>query len=180
MSSKRSRVHPRFKTKYRVGNWPAYDRGLVDRGDLTIWISIDATDGGRPRPSGVRGGQRRFSDTAIETALTLRLLFRLPLRQTEGFLRSLFALIGLDLEVPDHTTLSRRAGTLDVPLHHHAIRGSIHLVIDSSGLSIVGEGEWAAAKHGGRGKRGGACHRLRDARLATVVTTGHPGGVNAP
>ena len=54
MSSKRSRVHPRFKTKYRVGNWPAYDRGLVDRGDLTIWISIDAIDGWRPRPSGVR------------------------------------------------------------------------------------------------------------------------------
>ncbi len=92
MSSKRSRVHPRFKSKYRVGNWPEYDLGLVARGDLTVWISADAVDGWRPRPSGVRGGQRRFSDVAIEAALTLRLLFRLPLRQTEGFLRSLFAL----------------------------------------------------------------------------------------
>ena len=92
MSSKRSRVHPKFKTKYRVGNWHEYDRGLVRRGDLTLWISQDAIGAWRPRPSGARGGQRRFSDTAIETALTLRLLFHLPLRQTEGFLRSLFAL----------------------------------------------------------------------------------------
>ncbi len=109
MSSKRSRVHPKYKTKYHVRNWPAYDSGLVRRGDLTLWMSPEAIDAWKPEPSGVRGGQRRFSDTAIETALTLRLLFHLPLRQTEGFLGSLFTLMGLDLEVPDHTTLSRRA-----------------------------------------------------------------------
>ena len=154
MSSKRSRVHPKFKTKYQVGNWPDYDRGLVRRSDLTLWISPEAIDAWKPRPSGSRGGQRRFSDTAIETALTLRLVFHLPLRQTEGFLGSVFALMGLDLDVPDHTTLSRRARGLDVQLRRHAVSGPIHLVIDSTGLSIVGEGEWAAAKHGGRGKRG--------------------------
>ncbi len=154
MSSKRSRVHPTFKTKYRVGNWPEYDRGLVDRGDLTVWISHEAIDGWRATPSGARGGQRRFSDTAIKTALTLRLVLHLPLRQTEGFLRSLFVLMDLDLDAPDHTTLSRRARTLDVQLRRPASTGPIHLVIDSSGLSIVGEGEWAAAKHGARGKRG--------------------------
>jgi len=91
-------------------------------------------------------------DTAIETALTLRLLFHLPLRQTEGFLRSLLALMDLDLDVPDHTTLSRRARSLDVRLRRRSSSGPIHLVIDSSGLSIVGGGEWAAAKHGARGK----------------------------
>ena len=154
MSSKRSRVHPKYKTKYHVRNWPAYDSGLVRRGDLTLWMSPEAIDAWKPEPSGVRGGQRRFSDTAIETALTLRLLFHLPLRQTEGFLGSLFTLMGLDLEVPDHTTLSRRARSLDVPLLQPATRGPLHLIIDSTGLSVVGEGEWAAAKHGGRGKRG--------------------------
>jgi len=153
MSSKRSRVHPAYKTKYRVTNWPEYDQGLVRRGDLTIWISQDAIDGWQPSPTGTRGGQRRFSDAAIETALTIRLLFHLPLRQTEGFLRSPFVLIGLQLKVPDHTTLSRRAAGLEVRLRHRA-SGPIHLVIDSSGLSIIGQGEWAAAKRGGCGKRG--------------------------
>ena len=86
MSSKRSRVHPTHKTKYRVGNWSASDRGLVARGDLTLWISPEAIAAWKPPCSRARGGQRRFSDTAIETALTLRLLFHLPLRQTEGFL----------------------------------------------------------------------------------------------
>ena len=96
MSSKRSRVHPTYKTKYRVTKWPAYDRGLVDRGDLTLWISQEAIAAWKPRPSGARGGQRRYSDTVIETALTLRLLFRLPLRQTEGFLWSRRALGAAD------------------------------------------------------------------------------------
>jgi len=154
MSSKRSRVHPKFKTKYRVGNWQEYDAGLVDRGDLTVWISEEAIDSWKPKATRERGGQRRFSDTAIETALTLRLVFHLPLRQTEGLLRSLFALMDLDLDAPDHTTLSRRARTPDVQLRRPASPGPIHLVIDSSGLSFVGEGEWAAAKHGARGKRG--------------------------
>ncbi len=154
MPTKRSRVHPTYKTKYRVTNWSEYDRGLVDRGDLTLWISQEAIDAWHPERSGARGGQRRYSDAAIQTALTLRLLFRLPLRQTEGFLRSLLELIGVDLDVPDHTTLSRRAQRLDLHLDCPPSRGPVHLILDSTGLSIVGEGEWAAAKYGGRGKRG--------------------------
>ncbi len=85
----KSRVHPKYKTKYRVANWPEYQRGLVQRGDVTVWMSPDAIATWRPRPDGRRGGQRRYSDLAIETALTLRLVFGLPLRQTEGFLGSL-------------------------------------------------------------------------------------------
>ena len=77
----RSRAHPKYKTKYRVSNWAEYDRALVQRGDITLWISTDAMDAWKPAPSGRRGGQRKFSDHTIETALMLRLVFKLPLRQ---------------------------------------------------------------------------------------------------
>jgi len=150
----KSRIHPKYKTKYRVGNWAEYDRALVQRGDITLWISTDAMDAWKPAPSGRRGGQKKFSDHAIETALTLRLVFKLPLRQAEGFLRSLLSLMGVDLEAPDHTTLSRRSQHLDVDFHLVPANEPIHLIVDSTGLSIIGEGEWAAAKHGGKGKRG--------------------------
>ncbi len=143
----KSRVHPKYKTKYRVGNWPEYERALVQRGDITLWISADAIDAWMPAPSGRRGGQRKFSDLAIETALTLRLVFKLPLRQTEGFLRSLLFLMDVDLDVPDHTTLSRRSMHLDVELHRVHAKEPIHLIVDSTGLSMVGEGEWAAVNH---------------------------------
>ena len=85
-----SKVHPTYKTKYRVANWPAYNRVLVRRGDVTLWLSSEAIAAWTPSRSGRRGGQRRYSDLAIETALTLRLLYHLPLRQAEGFLHALF------------------------------------------------------------------------------------------
>ena len=103
---------------------------------------------------GTRGGQRQYSDLAIETALTLQLIFHLPLRQTEGFLTSIFRMLGLDLSAPDHTTLSRRGQHLDLPLRRAPAGAGLHLLVDSTGLSIVGEGERAAVKHGGRGRRG--------------------------
>jgi hypothetical protein len=150
----KSRVHPKYKTKYRVGNWAEYDRALVQRGDITLWISTDATDAWKGEPSGRRGGQRKFSDHAVETALTLRLVFKLPLRQAEGFLRSVLSLMDVDLEAPDHTTLSRRSQRLNVQLAIITTDRPLHLIVDSTGLSIVGEGEWAAVKYGGRGRRG--------------------------
>ncbi len=97
------------------------------------------------RPTRRRGGQRKYSDVAIETALTLRILLHLPLRQTEGFLRSIFELLNLTLDVPDHTTMSRRSARLAVPLRSQPSNGAINLVTDSSGLAIFGEGQWAAA-----------------------------------
>ena len=84
-------MHPKYKNKYRVGNWPVYEQALVQRGDVTFWLSADAIDAWKPTPSGRPGGPRRFSDLAIETAMTLRLVFGLPLRQAEGFLRSVLA-----------------------------------------------------------------------------------------
>ncbi|MCP5067636.1 MAG: IS5 family transposase [bacterium] len=154
MSSKRSKVHPTYKTKYRVKNWSAYDRSLVARGDITLWITPEARDAWRPARTGMRGAQPKFSDLAIETALTLRLVFHLPLRQAEGFLRSVLRSMGLDLESPDHTTLSRRGQSLARDLRAVPNQGPIHLLIDSSGLAAFGEGEWAAAKHGAKGRRG--------------------------
>ncbi len=148
-----SRVHPKYKTKYHVSNWAEYDRALVQRGDITLWFSPDAADSWTPGPSGKRGGQQKFSDQAIETALVLRLVFNLRLRQAEGFLRSVLSLMALDLEAPDHTTISRRSQQVDVSLRFAATKGPMHLIVDSTGLSIIGEGEWAAVKHGGRGKR---------------------------
>ena len=106
-------MHPKYKTKYHVANWPEYERSLVQRGDVTLWLSADAIDAWTPRPSGRRGGQRKFSDHAIETALTLRLVFGLPLRQAEGFLRSVLSMMRVDLDLPDHTTLSRRSQHLE-------------------------------------------------------------------
>ena len=150
----KSRVHPKYKTKYHVGNWPEYERALVRRGDITLWLSADAIDAWTPRPSGRRGGQRKFSDQAIETALTLRLVLGLPLRQAEGLLRSVLSVMRVDLDTPDHTTLSRRSQHLAIEFHRVPANEPLHLIVDSSGLSFVGEGEWAAVKHGGRGPRG--------------------------
>ena len=149
-----SKVHPRYKTKYRVANWPAYNQALVRRGDVTVWVSSEAIAAWTPGRSGRRGGQRRYSDLAIETALTLRLLYHLPLRQAEGFLHALFGMMRLDLSAPDSTTLSRRSQHLRRRLRRVPPGEGLHLVLDSTGLSIVGAGEWAAAKHGGRGRRG--------------------------
>ena len=149
-----SKVHPRYKTKYRVANWAAYNQALVRRGDVTVWVSSEAIAAWTPGRSGRRGGQRRYSDLAIETALTLWLLYHLPLRQAEGFLHALFGMMRLDLSAPDSTTLSRRSQHLTRRLRLVPPGEGLHLVLDSTGLSIVGAGEWAAAKHGGRSRRG--------------------------
>ena len=149
-----SKVHPRYKTKYRVANWAAYKQALVRRGDVTVWVSSEAIAAWTPGRSGRRGGRRRYSDLAIETALTLRLLYHLPLRQAEGFLHALFGMMRLDLSAPDSTTLSRRGQHLQRRLRPIPHGEGLHLVLDSTGLSIVGAGEWAAATHGGCGRRG--------------------------
>ena len=150
----KSRVHPKYKTKYRVRNWASYERALIGRGNITIWLSRAAIAAWKPEGTRTRGAPPKYSDLAIETALTLRLLFHLPLRQAEGFLTSLFHLMGLDRRSPDHTTLSRRGQHLNLTLRRVPRRAALHLFIDSTGLSMVGEGEWAAAKHGRRGRRG--------------------------
>ena len=123
----KSRVHPKYKTKYRVRNWASYERALIGRGNITIWLSRTAIAAWKPEGTRTRGAPPKYSDLAIETALTLRLLFHLPLRQAEGFLTSLFHLLGLDLRSPDHTTLSRRGQHLNLTLRRVPRRAALHL-----------------------------------------------------
>ena len=134
-------------------NWPIYEAALRKRGDITVWFDEDAVDAWNAAPSGRPGGQRRYSDLAIVTALTLRLVFHLALRQTEGFVGSLIRVMGLELETPDHTTLCRRSHTVTVPAIAKMHDEPIHLVIDSTGLKMVGDGEWHAHRHKTSNKR---------------------------
>ncbi len=149
----KSKVTPKYKTKYRVRNWAAYEAALRKRGDVTLWFHEDAIDAWNAPLSGRPGGQRRYSDLAIVTALTLRAVFHLPLRQTEGFLASQFRVLRLGLETPDHTTLSRRSGTVEIPAFSRPSHEPLHLAIDSTGLKIMGDGEWHAHKHRTSNKR---------------------------
>ena len=110
-----ARRHHIPKQKHRVTNWAEYDAGLRARGSLTVWFTPEAVAAWAAAPRTTRGGQASYSDLAIATALTLRAVFRLALRQTEGLIGSILQLLDLDLAVPDHSTLSRRAETLKVP-----------------------------------------------------------------
>ena len=149
-----SRRHKFDKAQYRVINWAEYNESLRQRGDLTIWVSEEAQSvWSAPRRTS-RGGQWRYSDLAIETCLTLRTTYRLALRQTQGLMGSIGTLMGLDIRVPDYSTLSRRANGLSIAqAMRQAGSVAVHLVVDSTGLKIFGEGEWLAQKHKIKGIR---------------------------
>jgi hypothetical protein len=146
------RRHHIPKQKHKVTNWRDYDAALRQRGSLTVWFSEEAIAAWRAEPRPTRGGQACYSPLAITTALTLRAVFRLALRQTEGLIGSLVHLLGLDLPVPDHSTLSRRAATLEVPRSQPGTE-PIHLLVDSTGVTLRGAGEWLTEKHGTKTRR---------------------------
>src|ERR1700724_1817038 len=141
------RRHHIPKQQDRVTNWSEYDAALRQRGSLTVWFSEEAIAAWRAEPRTTRGGQPLYSALAIATALTLRTVFRLALRQTEGLIGSVIHLLGLDLAIPDHSTLSRRAETLAVA-RPPSSAGPVHLLVDSTGLKLCGAGEWLVEKHG--------------------------------
>ena len=147
-----ARRHRIPKQRHRVTNWAEYDASLRQRGSLTVWFTEEAITAWRAEPRTTRGGQPPYSALAIRTALTLRAVFRLALRQTEGLIGSILQLLGLDLAVPDHSTLSRRAETLEVP-RLQSRTGPIHLLVDSTGLRLCGPGEWLIEKHGTQRRR---------------------------
>jgi Transposase DDE domain len=147
-----ARRHHIPKQRHRVTNWAAYDAALRQRGSLTVWFTEAAIPAWRAEPRATPGGQPRYSALAILTALTLRAVFRLALRQTEGLIGSILHLLGLDLAVPDHTTLSRRGETLQAPRPRPAGE-PVHLLVDSTGLRLCGPGEWLVEKHGTRTRR---------------------------
>src|SRR6478752_5549259 len=135
------RRHHIPRQTHKVTNWPAYDVSLRQRGSLTIWFTDEAIAAWRAAPRTTRGGQPWYSALAILTALTLRAVFRLALRQTEGLIGSILHLLGLDLAIPDHTTLCRRAETLEVPRPRSRNDGEpVHLLVDSTGLKLCGAG----------------------------------------
>lgn len=136
---------------YKTWNWPAYNEALKRRGSLTIWFDPEmiweATATGR------RSRQQTYSDAAIQTCLSMKVLFGMALRQTTGFVESLLRLVGLDWTVPDFSTLSRRQKTSAVSIPYRGSRGPLHLLVDSTGIKVEGEGEWNARKHGGSKRR---------------------------
>jgi hypothetical protein len=159
------------KQKHRVTNWAEYDAGLRARGSLTVWFTPKAVAAWKAESRTGRGGQPSYSDLAIATALTLRAVFRLALRQTEGLIGSVLRLLGLDLPVPDHSTLSRRAETLEVP-RPKAGRAPVHLLVDSTGLKLCGRGEWLEEKHGTKRRRAWrVLHLATDADSGRIVAS---------
>ncbi|MBP2444296.1 IS5 family transposase [Rhizobium leguminosarum] len=149
------RRHHIGKMKFRVTNWREYEAGLRQRGSLTLWVTPEALIGWRAPRRKTRGGQARYSDLAIETALTLGCVFGMRLRQTEGLLHSLLDLMGLKVPVPDHTTLSRRAQKWEPSARRNRPlpNGPLHVLVDSTGLKVYGAGQWLEEKHGVKSRR---------------------------
>ena len=138
---------------YKTLNWPAYNKALKRRGSLTIWFDPDMVWAARPTDK--RGRQPVYSDAAVQACLTMKVLFGMTLRQTTGFMESLLRLIGQDWDVPDFSTLSRRQKTLAVNIPHRGSQRPLHLLIDSTGIKVEGEGEWT--EEGQQTVRGTVC-----------------------
>lgn len=134
---------------YRIRNWSEYNAGLKQRGSLTFWIDESVLQEWiDPYLSGKRGASNSYSDLAILTMATVKSVYRLAGRQCQGFLESIFELMGIELPVPDHSTLSRRLGKLEVSLPVIPKEGARHVVVDSTGIKVYGEGEWKTRQHG--------------------------------
>jgi hypothetical protein len=141
------------KRRYRIRNWPDYNSALVRRGSLTLWVEQGAVNRWRDTTAPVRRGRRRFySDLAVTCALTLREVYGLPLRATQGLVSSVLRLLGSDLSAPHYSTLSRRAASLEVKLPRLS-KGPLHLAVDSTGVKLYGEGEWKVRLHGADKRR---------------------------
>ncbi len=142
------------KTKYRVRNWSDYNRSLSNRGSLTFWISEELIDNWlTSEPTGTRGRATQYSAAAIVAMASLKFVFHQAGRQTSGLVASIFRLLKVDLSVPDHSTLSRRMAGIEVGLPIKAGAKARHLVVDSSGLKVYGEGEWKVRTHGASKRR---------------------------
>ena len=142
-------THKKTKAKYRLRNWGEYNRALVQRGSLTLWIPADVVQTWQPTEAErKRGRPRTYTDTAIETMVTLQEIYHLGLRQTEGLMASIGALLHLEVPIPDYSTLSRRRATLEIVLPRTWSKEALHVVVDSTGVKVFGEGEWKVRQHG--------------------------------
>jgi IS5 family transposase len=137
------------KQAYRLRNWKHYNAALVQRGSLTLWVSDDVITAWRNTDkTGKRGRPRTYSDTAVLCLATLKEVYHLPLRATQGLMLSITQLLGLDLPVMDYSQLSRRCATLEVVLPRRQKHEPLHMVVDSTGVKVFGEGEWKVRQHG--------------------------------
>jgi len=143
-----NKKHP--TRRYRIRNWTEYTHSLRQRGSLTVWCDPATVQHWIAAPTGRRGAPQIYSHLAVQCMLTLQAVYRLPLRQTQGLMQSLVALLGVEIPVPCYTTVSRRRATLAVrwPRRIHPAGEPLHLVIDSTGLKVFGEGEWKVRQHG--------------------------------
>jgi hypothetical protein len=169
------RRHHIPKMKSTVTNWAVYEADLRRRGSLTMWITEDAISAWHAAPRATPGGQATYSDGVIETCLMLRTAFKLPLRQAEGLMLSVVELLGREMAVPDHTTVSRRAMSLPSIAEVQVPNGPLHVLIDSTGLKVYGAGEWLVEKHGQKSRRGWrklhlAVHAHSGQIVASVLT----------
>lgn len=145
--AKHTTTHSRPKGLYRVKNWSKYEKALVQRGSITFWLSDDFEKTWMHAGKKQRGSQFDYSDQAVLVMLTIKEVFHLTNRGVEGFVRSLFQMLKINLPVPDHSTLSKRGKTLKVKLPKKTSQ-SLKIVMDSTGLKIYGEGEWKVRMHG--------------------------------
>jgi hypothetical protein len=173
-------------SKYKVINWGTYNQSLKNRGDLTIWFTQEGLDKWLEAEPVIknRGRQKQYSDVAIQTSYVLRQVFHLRLRQMEGFIRSILKIMKIDLPIPDYTTVSRRARNLSVAFVIKHPKDKINLILDSTGIKVVGEREWINHKYGTRQRKiwrklhigvtddgniiAGEVTALRDSDIATV------------
>ena len=157
--------------KYKIRNWPEYNAALKARGSLTIWVEQEScANWYNTEKTGKSGASQLYTDVAVQCCLTVREVFRLPLRQTEGFMNSVFHLGEIDLKSPNYTTLSRRGTSLSVVCKRSAAKAPRHVVIDSTGLKVYGEGEWKVRAHGiGKRRTWRKLHLAVDAYSQEVI-----------
>lgn len=136
------------KTTYRVTNWKEYNASLVKRGSLDVWVDENIIAEWYAPGAGKVGAPKKYSDVCIQTCLTLQALFSKKLRNTEGFVRSILRLMGVDRDTPDHTTIARRSETCAVSIRVRETPDHVELYADSTGGKVSGEGEWKVKKHG--------------------------------
>ncbi len=140
--------------KYKVSNWPEYNESLKKRGSLTLWLSEDAIKTWHPENiNKKKGGQIKYSDIAIETGLTIKKVYSLKLRQTEGFLKSIVSLLNVDIDIPDYTTFSKRAKSLKINIRNRKSGEPLHIIIDSTGVSVTNQSEWYETKYSNRKRK---------------------------
>lgn len=159
------------KPRYKITNWAKYNEALVNRGDLTFWISDKVIQEWKHKNNENRQGRPfQFSDLAIETLLTVRELYQMPYRATEGFGKWMFRIMDINLAIPDYTSLCKRAASLGLSFDLKKKKGKIDVIVDSTGLKVYGEGEWKTRTHGKSKRRTWRkLHLMIDAETQEIV-----------